>query len=211
MRLILLGAPGAGKGTQARLLMEKLEVPAISTGDLLRDEMARGTKLGEKVTVFMKGGKLVPDELVLDLVKERISQPDCENGMIFDGFPRTIAQAEALDKIMKVDMALFIDVDDDAIVSRISGRRTCPVCKASYHVESQPPKAEGVCDECGSKLVIREDDRAEIVRERINVYHKQTQPIVDYYESKGILKVVKGQEKVSDTTALVAQAIGVNV
>lgn len=211
MRLILLGAPGAGKGTQAEFIRQKLGIPSISTGNLLRAAMAQGTELGKKVTSYMDSGSLVPDELVLDLVRERIACPDCQKGMIFDGFPRTLAQAEALEAMVKVDMALLLEVDDDAIVQRMSGRRTCPNCQATYHVTSHPPKEEGICDKCGATLGIRKDDRPEVVRQRISVYHKQTEPIVKYYQSKGLLKVVKGQERLEDTTALVAAAIGVEV
>lgn len=211
MRLILLGAPGAGKGTQAEFITQKLGIPSISTGNLLRSAMAQGTELGKKVTSYMDSGSLVPDELVLDLVRERIACPDCQKGMIFDGFPRTLAQAEALEAMVKVDMALLLEVDDDAIVQRMSGRRTCPNCQATYHVTSHPPKKEGICDKCGASLGIRKDDRPEVVRQRISVYHKQTEPIVKYYQSKGLLKVVKGQERLEDTTALVAAAIGVEV
>ena len=159
----------------------------------------------------MESGSLVPDELVLDLVRARVAQPDCAKGMIFDGFPRTLAQAEALDRVMKMDMVLFLDVDDESIVERMSGRRTCPKCQATYHVVSHPPKKEGICDKCGAELGIRKDDKPEVVRQRLSVYHAQTEPIVKYYQNQGILKVVKGQEKLEDTTALVAQAIGVEV
>ena len=211
MRLILLGAPGAGKGTQAEFIQSKLGIPSISTGNLLRTAIAEGTELGKKAASYMESGSLVPDELVLDLVRERVAQPDCAKGMIFDGFPRTVAQAEALDKVMKMDMVLFIDVDDESIVERMSGRRTCPKCQATYHVVSHPPKKEGICDKCGAELGIRKDDKPEVVRQRLSVYHAQTEPIVKYYQNQGILKVVKGQEKLEDTTALVAQAIGVEV
>lgn len=211
MRLILLGAPGAGKGTQAEFIQSKLGIPSISTGNLLRTAIAEGTELGKKAASYMESGSLVPDELVLDLVRVRVAQPDCAKGMIFDGFPRTLAQAEALDRVMKMDMVLFLDVDDESIVERMSGRRTCPKCQATYHVVSHPPKKEGICDKCGAELGIRKDDKPEVVRQRLSVYHAQTEPIVKYYQNQGILKVVKGQEKLEDTTALVAQAIGVEV
>ena len=211
MRLILLGAPGAGKGTQAEFIQSKLGIPSISTGNLLRTAIAEGTELGKKAASYMESGSLVPDELVLDLVRARVAQPDCAKGMIFDGFPRTVAQAEALDRVMKMDMVLFLDVDDESIVERMSGRRTCPKCQATYHVVSHPPKKEGICDKCGGELVTRKDDKPEVVRQRLSVYHAQTEPIVKYYQNQGILKVVKGQEKLEDTTALVAQAIGVEV
>ncbi|MEA4919695.1 MAG: adenylate kinase [Clostridiaceae bacterium] len=211
MRLILLGAPGAGKGTQAQFIQQKLGIPVVSTGNLLRSAMAHGTERGKRVASFMDSGRLVPDELVLEIVKERIAEPDCQNGLIFDGFPRTLAQAEALDEIMKVDMALFLHVEDEAIVRRMSGRRTCPQCQTTYHIISNPPKVDGICDKCGSHLGIRNDDRPEVVRQRIAVYHKQTEPIVKYYQDKGILKVVESQEALEDTSALVAEAIGVRI
>ncbi len=211
MRIILLGAPGAGKGTQAEFITAKLGVPAVSTGNLLRSAISEGTELGKKAAEYMNKGSLVPDELVIELVRERVKAPDCQKGMVFDGFPRTLAQAEALDRVMDIDMVLFLDVSDDAIVERMSGRRTCPKCQATYHVVSHPPKKEGICDKCGTALGIRDDDRPEVVRQRIAVYHKQTEPIVNHYKNKGLLKVVKGQEKLEDTTALVAAAIGVEV
>lgn len=211
MRLILLGAPGAGKGTQAEFIMSKLGIPSISTGNLLRNAMSHGTELGKQVKEAMEGGHLVSDELVLQLVKERIAQPDCQKGMIFDGFPRTLAQAEALDEIMKVDMALFIHVDDEVIIKRMGGRRTCPECQTTYHVESHPPKVEGICDKCGAKLGVRDDDKPEVVRERLSVYHKQTEPIVNYYKAKGLLKTVEGAGAVEETSARVAEALGVEL
>ena len=211
MRIILLGAPGAGKGTQAEFITAKLGVPAVSTGNLLRSAISEGTELGKKAAEYMNKGSLVPDELVIELVRERVKAPDCQKGMVFDGFPRTLAQAEALDRVMDIDMVLFLDVSDDAIVERMSGRRTCPKCQATYHVVSHPTKKEGICDKCGTALGIRDDDRPEVVRQRIAVYHKQTEPIVNHYKNKGLLKVVKGQEKLEDTTALVAAAIGVEV
>ena len=209
MRLILLGAPGAGKGTQADFIRNKLNIPVVSTGNLLRSAMAHGTELGKKVASFMDSGSLVPDELVIDLVRERIAQPDCEKGMIFDGFPRTVAQAEALDKVMKVDAVIFLHVEDDVIVHRMGGRRTCPECQTTYHVVSHPPKQEGVCDKCGSELGIRKDDRPEVVRQRLAVYHKQTEPIVNYYEAQGLLKFIECEETIEGTQALVAKALGV--
>lgn len=211
MRLILLGAPGAGKGTQAEFITSKLDIPVVSTGNLLRSAIAQGTELGRKAAAYMDNGSLVPDALVLDLVRERIQQPDCQKGMIFDGFPRTLAQAEALDKVMKVDMVLFLKVEDEAIVRRMSGRRTCPTCQATYHVVSHPPRVEGVCDKCGSALGIRKDDDPEVVRQRLAVYHKQTEPIVNYYQQKGLLRVIDSEETVEGTSALVAQALGVGV
>ena len=211
MRLILLGAPGAGKGTQADFITEKLGIPVVSTGNLLRSAIAHGTELGKKAASYMDNGSLVPDELVLDLVRERISQPDCQKGMIFDGFPRTLAQAEALDKVMEVDMVPFLKVEDEVIVQRMSGRRTCPECQTTYHVVSHPPRVEGICDKCGAALGIRKDDRPEVVRQRLAVYHKQTEPIVKYYQQKGLLRVIDSEETVEGTSALVAQALGVGV
>ena len=211
MRLILLGAPGAGNGTQADFITEKLGIPVVSTGNLLRSAIAHGTELGKKAASYMDNGSLVPDELVLDLVRERISQPDCQKGMIFDGFPRTLAQAEALDKVMEVDMVLFLKVEDEAIVQRMSGRRTCPECQTTYHVVSHPPRVEGICDKCGAALGIRKDDRPDVVRQRLAVYHKQTEPIVKYYQQKGLLRVIDSEETVEGTSALVAQALGVGV
>ena len=211
MKMILLGAPGAGKGTQADFIKEKLGIPSISTGNLLRAAIAAGSELGRKAAAFMESGNLVPDELVLDLVKERIGQPDCANGMIFDGFPRTVEQAEALSKMVDIDMALLLDVPDEVIVNRMSGRRTCPNCQTTYHVVSAPPKVEGVCDKCGAKLGIRKDDKPEVVRERLAVYHSKTEPIVEYYRNKGVLKVVDGQASLEQTRALVAEAIGVEL
>lgn len=211
MRLILLGAPGAGKGTQADFITEKLGIPVVSTGNLLRSAIAHGTELGKKAASYMDNGSLVPDELVLDLVRERISQPDCRKGMVFDGFPRTLAQAEALDKVMEVDMVLFLKVEDEVIVQRMSGRRTCPECQTTYHVVSHPPRVEGICDKCGAALGIRKDDRPEVVRQRLAVYHKQTEPIVKYYQQKGLLRVIDSEETVEGTSALVAQALGVGV
>jgi len=211
MKMILLGAPGAGKGTQADFIKEKLGIPSISTGNLLRAAIAAGSELGRKAAAFMESGNLVPDELVLDLVKERIGQPDCANGMIFDGFPRTVEQADALSKMVDIDMALLLDVPDEVIVNRMSGRRTCPNCQATYHVVSAPPKVEGVCDKCGAKLGIRKDDKPEVVRERLAVYHSKTEPIVEYYRNKGVLKVVDGQASLEQTRALVAEAIGVEL
>ena len=209
MRLILLGAPGAGKGIQADFIKDKLGIPSVSTGNLLRSAMAHGTELGKQVAAYMDGGKLVPDELVIELVKERIAQPDCANGLIFDGFPRTVAQAEALDKVMKVDMAIFLHVEDDVIVNRMSGRRTCPECQTTYHVATHPPKVEGVCDKCGAQLGIRKDDQPEVVRQRIAIYHEQTEPIVKYYQQQGLLVNIESEDTVEGTSALVAKALGI--
>ncbi len=211
MNMILLGAPGAGKGTQAAFITAKLGIPSISTGNLLRKAMADGTELGKQAAAYMSAGRLVPDELVLGLVKERLAQPDCAKGVIFDGFPRNLDQAAALDELTHIDLALLLDVSDETIVERMSGRRFCPVCQATYHVVSAPPKTEGVCDKCGAKLTIRKDDDPAVVRDRLAVYHSQTEPIVKYYQDKGVLKTVDGQAGLEGTTALVAEAIGVEV
>ncbi len=197
MRLIMLGAPGAGKGTQAARICDFYEIPHISTGDIFRANIKGGTELGKKAKEYMDKGELVPDELVCDLVADRIGQIDCVKGYVLDGFPRTIVQAEALnDALAKMDTALTaavnVDVPDETIVSRMAGRRACLKCGATYHVDYLPPKEEGVCDNCGSELVQREDDRIETVRNRLSVYHEQTQPLIDFYEKAGLLKTVDG-------------------
>ena len=208
MNLILLGAPGAGKGTQAELLVNKLSIPAISTGNMLREAIANGTELGKKAKEYMDGGNLVPDELILGIVADRVAQPDCANGFILDGVPRTLAQAEALEaKGVKIDHVVSIEVDDSEIEGRMTGRRVCGKCGASYHIVANPPRVEGICDSCGGELVIRKDDTPETIAERLKIYHDQTEPLKDYYAAKGILRVVVGQEKVEDTTELTRQAI----
>lgn len=208
MNLILLGAPGAGKGTQAEKICEKLSIPAISTGNMLREAMANGTEMGLKAKSFIDAGKLVPDEVVIGIIRERLQAPDCKNGFILDGFPRTIPQAEALDEMgVRIDRVLDIEVPDEKIAARLSGRRVCLKCGATYHVEYKPSKTEGVCDACGEKLVQRKDDMPETVLDRLKTYHEQTEPLKDYYAAKGILRVVEGQEAVADTTALTMQAL----
>ena len=192
MKLILLGAPGAGKGTQADFIKTALKVPVISTGNLLREAIAQGTPLGVQAKAFMDGGNLVPDELIVDLVREKLQSPQCENGVILDGFPRTVAQAEALESFAPVDAALSIEVPDSAIVHRMAGRRTCPQCGSTYHVVANPPKAEGVCDKCGHELTIRKDDDPAGVRQRLTVYHAQTEPVKAYYQQRGKLREVDG-------------------
>ncbi len=197
MKLIMLGAPGAGKGTQAARVAEALQIPHISTGDIFRANIKNGTKQGKKAKAYMEQGKLVPDELTCDLVADRIAKDDCSGGFILDGFPRTIPQAEALDKVLtergeKIDFAVNIDVPDEAIVSRMSGRRACVGCGATYHIEFNPPKKEGICDNCGAELILREDDKPETVATRLKVYHEQTQPLIDFYEKKGALVTVDG-------------------
>ena len=207
MNLILLGAPGAGKGTQAELLLEKLGIPSISTGNMLREAIKNGTELGMKAKQYMDEGNLVPDELILGIVAERVAQPDCANGFILDGFPRTIPQAEALDELgIKIDVVLSIEVADEKIVERMSGRRVCH-CGASYHVAYLPPKTEGICDKCGAELYIRDDDAEATVRKRLDTFHAQTEPLKDYYGAKGILVTVEGREEVEDTSAAVLAAL----
>lgn len=208
MNLILLGAPGAGKGTQAEKICEKLSIPAISTGNMLREAMANGTEMGLKAKSFIDAGKLVPDEVVIGIINERLKQEDCQNGFILDGFPRTIPQAEALDEMgVRIDKVIDIEVADEKIASRLSGRRVCLKCGATYHTEFKKPKADGVCDVCGDTLVQRKDDMPETVLDRLNTYHEQTEPLKGFYEKKGILRVVEGQEEVADTTALTFKAL----
>ncbi len=208
MKLILLGAPGAGKGTQAEVICEKLSIPAISTGNIIREAISNGTEVGLKAKSYIEAGGLVPDEVVIGIIKERLLKDDCKNGFILDGFPRTIPQAEALDKLgVEIDCVLEIDVPDEDVIRRLSGRRVCGKCGASYHLEYKQPKNNGVCDLCGADLVQRKDDNPETIKERLNVYHDQTEPLKGYYDNCGKLKVVKGQEVVADTTALVFKAL----
>ncbi len=208
MNLILLGAPGAGKGTQAEKICAKLSIPAISTGNMLREAMANGTEMGLKAKSFIDAGKLVPDEVVIGIINERLKQDDCQNGFILDGFPRTIPQAEALDEMgVRIDKVIDIEVADEKIAARLSGRRVCLKCGATYHTEYKKPKADGVCDACGEALVQRKDDMPETVLDRLKTYHEQTEPLKGYYEKKGILRVVEGQEEVADTTALTFKAL----
>lgn len=208
MNLILLGAPGAGKGTQAEVICNAFEIPAISTGNIIREAVKNGTELGEKTKSYLDAGALVPDELVIALVKERLTQPDCQNGFILDGFPRTVPQAEALDKMeVRIDTVLDIEVADEKIVGRLSGRRVCSGCGASYHLEYKPSKQEGICDSCGADLIQRKDDHPDTVLERLRVYHEQTEPLKDYYSAQGKVTVVYGQDEVKDTTALVLKAL----
>lgn len=210
MNLILLGAPGAGKGTQAEIICAKLNIPAISTGNILREAVKNGTEMGQKAKSYMDAGNLVPDDVIIGIVKERLAQSDCENGFVLDGVPRTVAQAEALDEAgVRIDRVVNIQVEDDAIVRRMSGRRVCSDCGASYHTDYKPSKIDGVCDKCGGKLVIRKDDQESIVKDRLQVYHDLTEPLIAYYEKKGVLKTVIGQERVEDTSELVRRALGV--
>lgn len=208
MNLILLGAPGAGKGTQAEVICSTLNIPAISTGNILREAIKNGTALGMEAKTYMDGGKLVPDEIVINILKERLSADDCAGGFILDGFPRTVPQAEALDKMgVRIDKVVDIEVADEKIMQRLSGRRVCESCGASYHLEYKPSKAEGVCDKCGGKTVQRKDDHPDTIKERLHVYHEQTEPLKDYYLKTGKLVVVEGQEEVADTSALTLKAL----
>lgn len=201
MNIIMLGPPGAGKGTQAQMLAEKYGIPQISTGDMLRAAVAEGTELGKKAKEYMDKGQLVPDEVVIGIVKERLSKPDCEKGFILDGFPRTVAQAEALDKMLaemgkKIDYVINIVVPDEEILKRLTGRRTCRKCGAMYHVIYNPPKVEGVCDKCGGELYQRDDDKEETIKNRLSVYHSQTAPLIEYYRKKGVLVDIDGTKDI---------------
>ena len=207
MNLILMGAPGAGKGTQSAKISEKYNIPAIATGDILRAAIKAGTELGLAAKSYIDAGKLVPDSVVIGIIKEKIATDECANGFILDGFPRSIPQAEALDELgVKIDVVLSIEVADDKIVERMSGRRVCP-CGASYHVVYNPPKTADVCDKCGAALYVRADDAAETVKNRLSTFHAQTEPLKDFYQAKGLLVTVEGQEEVADTTALVFEAL----
>ena len=213
MKIIMLGAPGAGKGTQAIKIAEKYGIPHISTGDIFRANIKNGTELGKKAKEYMDKGSLVPDELTCDLVVDRIHQDDCANGFVLDGFPRTIPQAEALDKALtkdneKMDFAIDIEVPDDSIVKRMGGRRACVNCGATYHVVSAPPKVEGICDHCGGKLTIRDDDKPETVQHRLSVYHEQTRPLIDCYRKAGILHSVDGTKQLDEVFADVVKILG---
>lgn len=208
MKLILLGAPGAGKGTQAEVICKALNIPAISTGNIIREVLAQGTEMGLKAKSFMDAGQLVPDDVVIGIIKERLAKDDCANGFILDGFPRTIPQAEALDAMgVIIDKVIDIEVPDEKIAARMSGRRVCKDCGSSYHLEYKAPKAEGVCDACDGELIQRKDDAPETVLDRLAVYHKQTEPLKDYYSKKGILRIVEGQEEIADTSALTLKAL----
>ena len=208
MNLILLGAPGAGKGTQAEVICKALNIPAISTGNILREAIKNQTPLGMEAKTYMDGGKLVPDEIVINILKERLQADDCKNGFILDGFPGTVPQAEALDQMnVRIDRVVDIEVADEKITARLSGRRVCESCGASYHTQYKPSKVEGVCDACGGKTVQRKDDHPDTVKERLRVYHEQTEPLIDYYTKAGKLVVVEGQEEVADTTALTLKAV----
>ena len=213
MKIIMLGAPGAGKGTQAKQIADKYSIPHISTGDIFRANIKNGTELGKKAKQYMDQGALGPDELTCDLVMDRIQQDDCKNGFVLDGFPRTIPQAEALDAALgkineKMDYAIDVDVPDENIVNRMSGRRACLNCGATYHLISIPPKVEGICDRCGSEIVLREDDKPETVQKRLKVYHEQTQPLIDYYKNQGILKSVDGTQPMDEVFKAIVTILG---
>ena len=213
MKIIMLGAPGAGKGTQAKQIAAKYEIPHISTGDIFRANIKEGTALGMEAKSYMDKGQLVPDELTVKLLLDRVSKDDCKNGYVLDGFPRTIPQADVLDKAVselndKIDYAINVDVKDDNIIRRMSGRRACLNCGATYHIVNVPPKKEGICDTCGSELVIRDDDKEETVKARLLAYHEQTQPLIDYYNNKGILKEVDGTKDMNDVFADIVNILG---
>ena len=209
MRLILLGAPGAGKGTQAEILSKKCGIPTISTGNILRAAMKNGTPVGLKAKEYVENGRLVPDDVIIGIVRERLAEDDCKNGYILDGVPRTIPQAEALEEGgVAIDYALSIEADDDTIVKRMSGRRTCENCSATFHVEFNPPKVEGKCDFCGGKLGIRKDDAPETVKARLETYHAETEPLKGFYEKRGKLRCVETQPEIEDTTKAIVKALG---
>ncbi|MGC4018328.1 MAG: adenylate kinase [Muricomes sp.] len=213
MKIIMLGAPGAGKGTQAKKIAAKYGVPHISTGDIFRANIKNGTELGQKAKTYMDQGLLVPDELVVDLVVDRVNQEDCASGYVLDGFPRTIPQAEALDKALaalgqKIDYAIDVEVPDENIVRRMSGRRACVDCGATYHLEYAPTKVPGVCDICQGSLILRDDDKPETVEKRLGVYHEQTQPLINYYTSAGILKEVDGTIDINDVFSEIVKILG---
>lgn len=208
MKIIFLGAPGAGKGTQAEIVAEKLAIPTISTGNIIREALRTGTPMGLKAKSFIEAGQLVPDEVVIGIIRDRLSEDDCANGFILDGFPRTIPQAEALDEMgIAIDKVIDIEVADERIVARMSGRRVCPKCGATYHIDYKKPAVDGVCNNCSEALIIRKDDEPETVLERLKIYHAETEPLKDYYAKKGILFIVEGQEEVADTTALTLKAV----
>lgn len=213
MKIIMLGAPGAGKGTQAKMIADKYQVPHVSTGDIFRANIKNGTELGMEAKKYMDQGLLVPDELTVKILLDRVAQDDCKNGYVLDGFPRTIPQAEVLDKALtelgdKIDYAINVDVPDENIINRMSGRRACLSCGATYHIEHIPPKKEGICDRCGSELVLRDDDKEETVKNRLDVYHKQTQPLIDFYTEKGVLKEVDGTRSMEEVFQAITEILG---
>ena len=213
MKIIMLGAPGAGKGTQAKMIADKYSIPHVSTGDIFRANIKEQTELGMEARKYMDQGLLVPDELTVKILLDRVAKDDCKNGYVLDGFPRTIPQAEVLDKAVSelnesIDFAINVDVKDENIIRRMSGRRACLKCGATYHIEHIPPKKEGICDKCGSELVLRDDDKPETVEKRLKVYHEQTQPLIDYYNKKGILKEVDGSQDMKDVFNAIVSILG---
>ncbi len=213
MKIIMLGAPGAGKGTQAKMIAEKYGIPHVSTGDIFRANIKNGTKLGLEAKQYMDKGLLVPDELTVRILLDRVAQDDCKNGYVLDGFPRTIPQAEVLEAELarrgeKIDYAIDVEVPDENIVRRMGGRRACLSCGATYHIEHVPPKKEGICDVCGQALVLRDDDKPETVQNRLNVYHEQTQPLIAFYQERGVLKTVDGTQDMADVFAAVTAILG---
>ena len=210
MKLVLLGAPGAGKGTQAEILCKKLNIPTISTGNILRAAVANGTPVGLKAKEYMDKGALVPDDVIIGVIKERLAEPDCKNGFILDGVPRTIPQAQALeDGGVHIDCALSIEIADETIIERMSGRRTCPACGASFHVVSNPPRKQGVCDACGGELTIRKDDSPKTVKARLVTYHRETEPLKDFYAKRGVLKTVDNRPSIEATTQAICETLGI--
>lgn len=212
MKIIMLGAPGAGKGTQAHMIAEKYHLPHVSTGDIFRANIKNGTELGMEAKSYMDRGELVPDELTVRILLDRVAQDDCRNGYILDGFPRNIPQAEVLEKELeklgdKIDVAIDMEVPDESIIKRMSGRRACSSCGATYHIVNIPPKKEGVCDVCGEALILRDDDREETVQKRLDVYHEQTQPLIDFYTKKGILKTVDGTQDMMDVFQMIMKIL----
>ncbi|MCI5958337.1 MAG: adenylate kinase [Lachnospiraceae bacterium] len=213
MKIVMLGAPGAGKGTQAKMIAEKYGIPHVSTGDIFRANIKNGTELGKEAKQYMDQGKLVPDELTVKILLDRVAQDDCKNGYVLDGFPRTIPQANVLDEELtklgdKIDYAVNVDVPDDNIINRMGGRRACVACGATYHIVYNAPKTEGICDVCGKELIIRDDDQPETVKNRLKVYHDQTQPLIDFYEGKGVLKSVDGTADMKDVFAAIVEILG---
>ncbi len=213
MKIIMLGAPGAGKGTQAKMIAEKYSIPHVSTGDIFRANIKNGTELGKKAKEYMDAGKLVPDELTVKILLDRVAQDDCKDGYVLDGFPRTIPQAEVLEDALnklgdKIDYAINVDVPDENIVRRMSGRRACLKCGATYHIEHIPPKQEGICDTCGSELVLRDDDKPETVLNRLKVYHDQTQPLIDFYTERNVLKSVDGTRDMKEVFDAIIAILG---
>ena len=213
MKIIMLGAPGAGKGTQAKMIAKEYNIPHISTGDIFRANIKNNTELGQEAKKYMDAGQLVPDELTVKILLDRVAQDDCQNGYVLDGFPRTIPQAEVLDEALtklgdKIDFAIDVDVPDENIVRRMGGRRACVTCGATYHIEHVPPKAEGVCDTCGSELILRDDDKPETVLNRLKVYHDQTQPLIDFYSAKGVMNSVDGTVDMMDVFAAIKNILG---